>query len=106
MSEMEAQTHPASSAPRAHVRPRKSTKSAAPTRSTAARRPDAAKMVEELTKSVQALVVERPLVAVGGAFATGFVVGGGWRTRIGRFMMLAAVRYAAVEAAERYLGIV
>jgi hypothetical protein len=104
VSEMEAQTDTSRAAPR--TRSRKNVRSAAPPARSSTLRPDAAKMVEMWTRQVQAIVVEKPLVAVGGAFATGFVVGGGWRTRIGRFMMMAAFRYAAVEAAERYLGLV
>jgi hypothetical protein len=53
-------------------------------------------------RKLRAIVRARPLVAVSGALAAGFIVGGGWRTRIGRFMLLAAARYVAMHAASRY----
>ena len=57
---------------------------------------------ELATQKLRALVREQPLAVVGGAFATGFVVGGGWRTRVGRLMMFSAARYLAVHLAEQY----
>ena len=53
---------------------------------------------------MRALVLEQPLLAVAGAFATGFVLGGGWRSRLGRFLMSSAARAAVVEGAARYLS--
>jgi hypothetical protein len=55
------------------------------------------------TRKVRALVRDEPLLALGGAFASGFVLGGGWRTRVGRMMLLAATRYVVLQAAQRYL---
>jgi hypothetical protein len=52
---------------------------------------------------VRAMIRSRPLAFAGGAFATGFVVGGGWRTRVGRLLLFGAARYVAVHMAERYL---
>ena len=55
-------------------------------------------------RKVQAIVRDQPMLALGGAFAGGFIVGGGWRTRLGRFMLLAAGRYVVVQAAETYFA--
>jgi hypothetical protein len=59
---------------------------------------------EASARSIRAVVRARPLGAIAGAFASGFLVGGGWRTRLGRIIMLVATRYAVVYAAKRYLG--
>lgn len=58
----------------------------------------------ETVRKLRGLVREQPLLAVGAALATGFVLGGGWRTRIGRLMVAAGMRYAATEAAKRYVS--
>jgi hypothetical protein len=67
-----------------------------------------AEMLEELradaARSLQVLVREKPFLALGGAAAVGFLLGGGWRTRIGRFLMLGAARYLVVHAAGRYFN--
>lgn len=57
------------------------------------------------SRKIRAIVREKPIVALGGAFAGGFILGGGWRTRVGRFMMLAGARYLVVQAAERYFSV-
>jgi len=56
------------------------------------------------TRKVRAFVRDRPLASVAGALAVGFVVGGGWRTRLGRMLALAAARHAALKAAEHYFN--
>jgi hypothetical protein len=58
---------------------------------------------EEAGRKIRTLLREQPYAALGGAFASGFILGGGFRTRLGRFMLLAAGRYLLVQAAERYL---
>ena len=58
---------------------------------------------EEVGRRVRALVRDQPYMALGGAFASGFILGGGFRTRLGRGILLAAGRYGLVQAAERYL---
>jgi hypothetical protein len=55
-------------------------------------------------RKLRTLVRERPLAWMGGALATGFLLGGGWKTRVGRLILLAGVRYAAVNAAGRYFN--
>jgi hypothetical protein len=55
-------------------------------------------------RKVRAIVREQPLASVAGALAVGFIVGGGWRTRIGRLMALAAARHVALKAAEHYFN--
>jgi hypothetical protein len=64
-----------------------------------------AQLQEDAVRKLREVVREQPLLAVGAALATGFVLGGGWRTRLGRFMLTAGVRYAATEAARRYVGL-
>ena len=54
-------------------------------------------------REVRTILHDEPLVALGGAFAAGFILGGGWRTRVGKAMMLAGGRYVVVQAARRYL---
>jgi ElaB/YqjD/DUF883 family membrane-anchored ribosome-binding protein len=54
-------------------------------------------------RKMRALVRDKPLSTVGGAFAAGFLVGGGWRTRLGRAILVAANRYLIFRAAKRYL---
>jgi hypothetical protein len=61
-----------------------------------------AELPEVAARKARALVRERPVAALCGAFAGGFILGGGWRTRIGRMMLLAATRYVAVKALEQY----
>jgi len=51
----------------------------------------------------RAILHERPYFALGGAFLVGFLAGGGWRTRLGHVVLLAAGRYVVMQAAERYL---
>jgi hypothetical protein len=58
---------------------------------------------EEAGRKIRTLLRDKPYVALGGAFASGFILGGGFRTRLGRFLLLAAGRYVLVQAAERYL---
>jgi hypothetical protein len=122
-------THPTSSKPEAtsgHKTPKRvPTSGARPTRSRQARgsvgrarrKPAAlppslgldaeqlAQLQEDAARKLREVVREQPLLAVGAALATGFVLGGGWRTRIGRFMLAAGVRFAATEAAKRYVGL-
>jgi uncharacterized protein (DUF1786 family) len=64
-----------------------------------------AQLQEDAARKLRDVVREQPLLAVGAALATGFVLGGGWRTRIGRFFITAGVRYAATEAAKRYVSL-
>jgi hypothetical protein len=52
---------------------------------------------------VRAMIRRRPLACAGGALATGFVLGGGWKTRVGRLLLFGAARYAAVRVVERFL---
>jgi hypothetical protein len=59
---------------------------------------------DELLRNVQALVRDKPFVALGGAAAAGYVIGGGWRSRVGRAIVLAAAKYVVVKAAERYFS--
>jgi hypothetical protein len=58
---------------------------------------------DALGRKVRALVRDQPYLALGGAFASGFILGGGFRSRLGRLMLLTAGRYAVVWAAERYM---
>jgi hypothetical protein len=64
-----------------------------------------AQLQEDAARKLREVVRQQPLLAIGAALATGFVVGGGWRTRIGRFLLSAGVRYAATEAAKRYVSL-
>jgi hypothetical protein len=57
------------------------------------------------TRKVRAIVRDKPLTALGGAFAAGFLVAGGWRTRLGRVLLFAANRYLVFQAAKRQLGV-
>ena len=58
----------------------------------------------ELGRTVRALLRDHPYATLGGAVAAGFLLGGGFRTRLGRFMLRAAGRYVLVHAVEGYLG--
>jgi hypothetical protein len=55
-------------------------------------------------RKLRAIVREQPLAAVTGALAIGFMVGGGWRTRVGRLIALTAARHLALKAAEHYFN--
>ena len=63
-----------------------------------------AELQADAARNIRQLVHEKPFLALGGAAAAGFLLGGGWRTRIGRLIMLAAARYLVVHAAGRYFN--
>jgi hypothetical protein len=54
--------------------------------------------------STRAFVRDQPLAALGGAACLGFVVGGGWRTRVGRLIVANTLRYALLRTAQNYLA--
>jgi hypothetical protein len=56
---------------------------------------------ESADRKVRALLRDHPYLGLGAAFGAGFILGGGWRTRLGRFVVLAAGRYALARVAER-----
>jgi hypothetical protein len=58
--------------------------------------------IQELTtKRMRALVRESPVASLSCAVAGGYLLGGGWRTSLGRLLLAAARRYVAVKALER-----
>jgi hypothetical protein len=57
------------------------------------------------SRKARAIVRDKPMAALGGAFAVGFLIGGGWRTRVGRLILFAANRYLVFQAAKRELGV-
>jgi hypothetical protein len=57
------------------------------------------------TRKARAIVRDKPVAALGGAFAVGFLMGGGWKTRIGRLILFAANRYIVFQTAKRTLGV-
>jgi hypothetical protein len=48
---------------------------------------------------------DEPYAVLGAALFAGFLVGGGWRTRAGRFVALACARYAATTLVARQLAL-
>jgi hypothetical protein len=63
-----------------------------------------ADLPELSARKLRSMVRDQPLLFVGAALATGFIAGGGWRTRVGRMIALAAARYAASQAVEHYFN--
>jgi hypothetical protein len=63
----------------------------------------AAEFYDSAGRKVRSILRERPYFALGGAFLAGFLIGGGWRTRLGRLAVLATGRYVAMQVAERLL---
>ena len=54
-------------------------------------------------RKVLAIVRDKPYMALAGAFASGFLLGGGWRTRLGHVVLLAAAPCVVSHVARRYL---
>ena len=59
---------------------------------------------DTLTRKLRAVVRERPYAALGAALSAGFLAGGGWRSRMGRLLLVAAGRSLLLGAVGRYLG--
>ncbi len=58
----------------------------------------------QIRSEVETYVKEQPLAAVGIALGTGFVLGGIFGARLGRFALVAAVTYVAQDLVEGALG--
>jgi hypothetical protein len=67
-------------------------------------RPALSDLRDQLDHQVRALLRDSPYALLSGAFALGLIIARGWRGRLGRVAVLAAERYLASRAAERFLG--